>query len=146
LGSLESITPRFLKGLFQGLSTVRIRRSALAPFLWACLFISVPCYLIASLAISPICYWIFGVGSVPIAVFMIAGLFLLLFDRDRLHSEEHLERKHAMEIVEAKGQGLIVSPVDLANMVNPAPEQHKFPPPEERSLPALPEKEGVSNG
>jgi len=77
---------------------------------------------------------------------MIAGLFLLLFDRERLHSEEHLERKHAMEIVEAKGQGLMLNPVDLANMVNPAPEKEKLPPPEEKKLPDMPEKEEVSNG
>jgi len=146
LTSLEVISPRILKGLFQGLSTVHIRRSALSPFLWACLFISVPCYIIASVAQTPLCYWTFGLGSVPIAVFMIAGLFLLFFDRDRLHSEEHLERKHAMEIVEAKGQGLMLNPIDLANMVNPAPEQKKLPPPEEEKLPALPKEEEVSNG
>lgn len=146
MGSLEGISPRFLKGLFQGLSTVHIRRSALSPFLWACLFISVPCYIIAAVTPTPLCYWTLGLGSVPIVVFMIAGLFLLFFDRERLHSEEHLERKHAMEIVEAKGQGLVLNPVDLANMVNPAPEQEKVPPPEEERLPPLPSREEVSNG
>ena len=145
MANLEDISPKVLKGLFQGLSTVHIRRSALSPFLWACLFISVPCYVIAGFGSAPLCYWTFGVGSVPIAVFMVAGLFLLFFDRDRLHSEEHLERKHAMEIVEAKGQGLMLNPVDLVNMVNPVPEEMKLPPPEEKVLPALPESEEVSN-
>lgn len=146
MGSIESITPRFLRGLFQGLSTVYIRRSALSPFLWACLFISVPCFVIAAFSPNPLCYWTLGAGSVPIGVYMIAGLFLLLFDRERLHSEEHLERKHVMEIVEAKGQGLLLNPIDLTNMVNPSTEQFKIPPPEEKKLPRLPEKEEVSNG
>jgi len=146
LSGLENLPPRILKGLFQGLSTVHIRRSALSQFLWACLFISVPCFVIAAFAPIPLCYWTFWAGSVPIGVFMIAGLFLLMFDRDRLHSEEHLERRHAMEIVEAKGQGLMLNPVDLVNMVNPSPDQDKLPPPEEKKLPVLPDREEVSNG
>jgi len=64
---------------------------------------------------------------VPVILFSIASIFLLIFDRERLHTEEHLERKHAMEIVEAKGQGLKLNPVDLVNMVNPAPDQNKLP-------------------
>jgi hypothetical protein len=69
-----------------------------------------------------------GVGATPIAIFSIAGLFLLFFDRERLHTEEHLERKQAMHIVEAKGKGLLLNPLDLADMVNPAPETKKVGP------------------
>ena len=135
---IENISPRFLKALFQGLSTVHIRRSALSPFLSACLYISIPCFVISAFSPSPLRYWILGVGATPIAVFSVAGLFLLIFDRERLHSEEHLERKHAMQIVEAKGEGLLLNPVDLANMVNPVPEMKKLGPETKR--------EEVSNG
>lgn len=135
---IENISPRFLRALFQGLSTVHIRRSALSPFLSACLFISIPCLAIAAFSPSPLRYWMLGVGAIPIGVFSIAGLFLLLFDRERLHTEEHLERKHAMQIVEAKGEGLLLSPLDLTNMVNPAPETKKLGPETRR--------EEVSNG
>ena len=73
-------------------------------------------------------YWILIVGAMPIVLFSIAGIFLLIFDRERLHSEEHLERKQAMQIVEAKGEGLLLNPLDLANMVNPTPETKKLGP------------------
>lgn len=81
-------------------------------------------------------------GALPLVVFSIAGLLLLSVDRDRLHTEEHLERKHAMEIVEAKGQGLMLSPVDLTNMVNPLPDPNT----KKLSNSSGGEKEEVSNG
>jgi len=81
---------------------------------------------------------VFGAGAVPICLFSIASIFLLIFDRERLHTEEHLERKHAMQIVEAKGYGVLLSPVDLVNMVNPAPDTRK--------LGAETGREEVSNG
>lgn len=143
---IDSFSPKFLKTLFQGLSTVHIRRSALSPFLSACLFVSIPCFAIAAFSPDPFSYWVFGAGATPIGVFSIAGMFLLFFDRERLHTEEHLERKHAMEIVEAKGQGLMLDPVDLVNMVNPAPQQKKISPPNQRKLPPSAGEEEVPNG
>lgn len=62
-------------------------------------------------------------------MFGVASLFLLFFDRERLHTEEYLERRQAMEIVETKTQGVILSPVDLVNMVNPSPEAKRLPAP-----------------
>jgi len=121
LPDIGDITPKFMKGLFQGLSIVKIRRSALSPFLNACLFITIPCCIIAALCPVPLRYWVFSSAAVPLVLFSIASIFLLVVDRDRLHTEEHLERRQAMEIVEAKGQGVMVSPVDLVNMVNPSP-------------------------
>ena len=32
-----------------------------------------------------------------------------------------------MKIVEAKGHGLLMSPVDLVDMINPAPDPKKLP-------------------
>lgn len=60
-------------------------------------------------------------------VFTIAGLFLLFFDRERLHTEEHLERMHAMEIVESKSQGVELNPVDLVNIINPDQDLKQLP-------------------
>lgn len=121
------ISPKFLRAFFQGLSTVKIRRTALTPFLSACMFISVPCFVIAGFCSSPLCYWVLGLGGIPLALFAVASMFLLVFDRDRLHTEEHLERRHALDIVETKGEGIMLSPVDLVNMVNPQPETKKVP-------------------
>lgn len=119
--------PSGMKGLFQGLSTAKIRRSALSPFLTSCLYITVPC--IFSLAIIPekLQLYVFFLALSPVALFSIISIFLLFVDRDRLHTEEHLERKHAMEIVESKSEGLLLESVDLVNMVNPEPSQKALP-------------------
>ena len=121
------MTPNFMKGLFQGLSTAKVRRSALAPFLTSCLYITVPCLL--SLAIIPekLQYYVFSLAIVPVALFAIISLHLLFFDRDRLHTEEYLEKKHAMEIVESKSEGLTLKANDLVNMVNPEPLMKTIP-------------------
>jgi hypothetical protein len=138
LAQITDVSPGFLKALFQGLATVKIRRSALAPFLSACLYVTVPCFLIAILCPDPLRYCIVGLGSIPLLLFGVASLFLLFRDRDRLHTEEYLERRHALEIVEAKGQGMLLSSVDLVNMVNPQPDRKK--------LPTGAQEEEVSNG
>lgn len=113
--------PEGMKGLFEGLATARIRRSALSPFAMPCLYITIP--LILSLAIIPekLQFYVFLLALAPIVLFAIVALFLLFFDRDRLHTEEHLEKRQAMEIVESKSEGLIIEAVDLIDMVNPEP-------------------------
>ena len=138
MASIADVSPGFLKALFQGLATVKIRRSALAPFLSACLYITVPCFIIASFCPEPLRYWVLGLGAIPLILFAVASMFLLVCDRDRLHTEEYLERRHALEIVETKGRGMLISPIDLVNMVNPQPETKK--------LNAGSREEEVSNG
>jgi len=110
-----------MKGLFEGLATAKIRRSALSPFAMPCLYITVP--LVLSLAIIPekLQFYVFLLAIAPVGLFSIVALFLLFFDRDRLHTEEHLERRQAMEIVESKSEGLIIEAIDLVGMVNPDP-------------------------
>jgi len=126
LVSIADLNPGFLKVLFQGLATVKIRRSALTPFLSACLYVTVPCFVLALFCPEPLRYWVLGFGAIPLILFAVASIFLLVCDRDRLHTEEYLERKHALEIVETKGRGMLISPVDLVNIVNPQPETNKL--------------------
>ncbi len=119
----------FLKLLVQGIATIKIRRSALAPFLMACFFITVPSWVIAAYLPEPLRYWVVGLGAIPLILFAVASLFLLFWDRDRLHTEEHLERKRALEIVETKGKRMLIEADDLVDMVNPHPEVAKIPAP-----------------
>ena len=135
---LGDITPKFMRSLFQDFSRVKIKRSALSSFLQACIFFSLPCFLIAALSPEPLNYLIFAVGAVPPVLFSVAAIVFLFTDRNRLHTEEHLERMSAIEIVEAKGEGLLLDPVDLVDMVNPAPDPKKLPPETD--------EEEVSNG
>ena len=124
---IVDLSPVFLRALYRGLAEVKIRRSALAPFLTACVFVSIPCFVIAAFSTGDFQLWILCVGVLPLGLFAVASLFLLLFDRERLHTEEHLERRQALDIVESKSQGVLLGAVDLANMVNPVPELKKLP-------------------
>ncbi|MGZ0708065.1 hypothetical protein ACWPKO_06975 [Coraliomargarita sp. W4R53] len=134
------MTPPFVKGLFQGLSSAKIKRSALSAFTTSCLYVTVPCVFMLSFLPEKMQYPVFALAVTPVAVFTIVGLFLLFFDRDRLQTEEHLERKHAMEIVEMKGEGVSVKPVDLVNMVSPERSQKAIKQ-DKKVLPAILEKE-----
>jgi len=118
--------PSGMRGLFAGLATAKIRRSALSPFALPCLYITVP--LILCLAIIPekLQLYVFLLAAAPVSLFSIAALILLLFDRDRLHTEEHLEKRQAMELVESKSDGLIIEAVDLVDIVNPDPSPKKL--------------------
>lgn len=77
-------------------------RNALNPILWLCGLIAVPCF--AVLAWNPTPHFI-----VPIILAVVVGtailgfLFLLLFDRDRLHSEEYLIKNRTLDLIEDKG-------------------------------------------
>lgn len=126
LEGIKNISPSLIRGLYQGLSVVKIRRSALSPFLTACLLVSIPCFFIGVFCRAEYAKMIFFVGTIPLALFAFAALFLLFFDRERLHSEEHLEKKQALEIVETKTHGLQLNPVDLVDIVNPAPDMKKL--------------------
>jgi hypothetical protein len=126
MDSLGDMNGGFLKALFEGLATVKIRRSALAPFLSACLFVTIPCFVIGAFCTEPLRYYVVGLGAVPLLLFAVASMYLLFADRDRLHTEEHLERRQALEIVETKGRGLVLTAVDIVNMVNPEPERKKL--------------------
>ena len=126
-----SMTPDFVKGLFQGLSTAKVRRSALAPFSTASLYITVPCVVSLAFVPEPLQVLVFGLAAAPVALLSIGSLFLLFFDRERLHTEEYLERKHAMEIVESKSDGVMLEASDLVNMVNPDHSPKALPSSEE---------------
>jgi hypothetical protein len=77
-------------------------RNALNPILWLCGVIAVPCVIALSWnkdahqAISVILYCVVGVT-------LIAFLYLLFHDPDRLQSEEFLLRSRTIDLIEEKG-------------------------------------------
>src|SRR6185295_18725494 len=81
--------------------SIRVK-NALNPILWLCGIVAVPC--IYALAFSPnphpAIVWVLG-GVVSTA--LLGFLFLLIFDRDRLQSEDYLLRNKTLELIEEKG-------------------------------------------
>ena len=92
----QKISDTFLRAVEQG-GQLRVR-SALNPLLWLCAVISTP--LLAACVLSgnqPIFVWVLGFS--PVALAMGAYIFFLIFDRDRLQSEEYQIKKQSLEMI-----------------------------------------------
>jgi hypothetical protein len=77
-------------------------RNAMYPILWLCGLVAIPC--IIALAWSKDSHPILPyVLCVVVGSATVGFLFLLVCDRDRLHSEEYLLRKQTLELIEEKG-------------------------------------------
>lgn len=89
-------------------------RSALNPILWLCAIIGIPS--IVSLSWAPQQTPIVGYLLICVVATAVLGfLFLLVFDRDKLQSEEFQLRKQTLEMMESKGDksALPISVVDV---------------------------------
>jgi hypothetical protein len=85
-------------------------KSALNPILWLCGIICVPAILTVNLASKPHPSMIYLVWVI-ISVAIIAFVYLLLADPDRLQSEEFQIRRQTLEMIESKGDG---APMDAS--------------------------------
>jgi hypothetical protein len=85
-------------------------QSALNPALWLCGIVSVPAMGAAALSTNPP-WWIGWLVVGPVAIACLGFIFLLLFDRDKLQSEDFQIKKRSLEIFEQKGMD---SPVTLS--------------------------------
>ncbi|MDX7854330.1 MULTISPECIES: hypothetical protein [Aeromonas] len=86
-------------------------QSALNPVLWMCAIISVPALFISGFSDNPppwIAYAVFG----PICTAILGFFILLIFDRDKLQSEDYQIKKKSLEIYEQKG---MKSPLQLSS-------------------------------
>ena len=77
-------------------------RNALNPILWLCALITMPCFAVLiwnpdpPLAVSILLLSVVGTA-------LLAFIFLLIFDRDRLQSEEYLIKSRTLDLIEEKG-------------------------------------------
>jgi len=72
-------------------------KSALNPILWLCLIVTVPATGLA-IKLDPPPQWLIILIFVPIILVSIGFLFLLLFDRDKLQSEDYQIKKKSLEV------------------------------------------------
>jgi len=72
-------------------------KSALNPILWLCLIISVPGTAFA-IRTETQPTWLIILIFIPVILAAIGFLFLLIFDRDKLQSEEYQIKKQSLEI------------------------------------------------
>lgn len=77
-------------------------RSALNPILWLCGIITIPT-LVAGTLNPQLPTFIIVIGCSPVVVALFGFLFLLIYDRDKLQSEDYQIRKRTIELSQQKG-------------------------------------------
>lgn len=95
--------------------------SALNPLLWLCAIISAPCLLLATLSAAEMAIWLLLLGAFPVAVALIAYLYFMLRDPNRLQSEQYLLDRYRLERIGDSDVGA-TSPgmtIDLEPIENP---------------------------
>lgn len=109
----EKITHKF----FETGGKLRVK-SALNPVLWLCVFVTIPCLLIGSqLTIIP--DWLIVLAFIPVGLAALGFLFLLIFDRDKLQSEEYQIKKQSLELIREKGLEFPIDPTSINSIANP---------------------------
>ena len=100
-------------------------RSALNPILWLCGIVTVPCTIITvQTDDSPV--WLAWLAAAPVVAAIIGFLYLLIFDRDKLQSEDYQIRKQSLELIQEKGESFPVNPASIEKISNPElPEPRK---------------------
>ena len=100
-------------------------RSALNPILLLCLIVSVPALAAAPFFKNGAPTWCIVLIYLPVGVACVGFLFLLLFDRDKLQSEDWQLRKQSLELIQEKGDPIPINPASLELISNPQKMQIK---------------------
>lgn len=78
-------------------------RSALNPILWLCGLISLP-IMILMITTGKAETWMITLVFIPVVTAASGFIFLLIFDRDKLQSEEFQLQKRSLDIIQQKGE------------------------------------------
>lgn len=140
-GNIQSFTQEAL---------TRIRSTAMAPALWLAgvigvIFLSAAAVFTAQGAIV-LAGFSFGIAALAAISAILANVYFVFKDPDRLQSEEYVLRTRAMTLIGEKGKGFTINPVDLEDVIDPSPprDKRKLQPAyqaDEKILPASSSKE-----
>jgi hypothetical protein len=93
-------------------------RSALNPALWLCAITTLPAsYIMAGMTNPP--YWLIIIATAPVIAAIFGFLFLLIYDRDKLQSEDYQIKKKSLELIQEKGQKFPISAPSIEAIANP---------------------------
>lgn len=106
-------------------------RSALNPMLWLCGIITIPAMIAAARLGSAAPGWLVMLAVAPVLAALLGFLFLLIFDRDKLQSEDYQLRKISLEMMQAKGDPApilagsipVIAVPEVHELAEGAPEQ-----------------------
>jgi hypothetical protein len=105
------------------LAVSRLRvKSALNPMLWLCGIVSVTCFVLAYLVIGThplLATFFMCVGAAPVLATILGFFYFMIWDPDKLQSEDYQIRREALDIIRQKGSSIPVSPSSLNLIANP---------------------------
>ena len=94
-------------------------RSALNPALWLCGIVTMP-ILLSSIAFGvELSFVLQLVAATPVAIAAIGYIGLLVFDRDKLQSEDYQIRKQSLELIQEKGDHIPINATSIEHISNP---------------------------
>jgi len=93
-------------------------KNALNPILWLCAIVTIPLIIVIMKLPSPP-VWLIVVAITPVGAAVLGFLFLLIFDRDKLQSEDYQIRKRSLELIQEKGQRFPISAPSIEAISNP---------------------------
>lgn len=94
-------------------------KSALNPILWLCFIISLPgLLLVVNQEYPPL--WLILLVVAPVCTAIVGYFFLLIFDRDKLQSEDYQLRKQSLELIQDKGQQFPIVATSIESISNPS--------------------------
>jgi len=94
-------------------------RSALNPALWLCAIVTIPAIAASTFGARAVPTWLIVLAYAPVACAVLGFAFLLLFDRDKLQSEDYQLRKQSLDLIQQKGDAFPITPTSLDAIANP---------------------------
>lgn len=111
--------PNFIQKAVEAGGRLRVK-SALNPILWLCAIVTIPGmgYMLVAESETPMLIQI--IISLPVVTAVLGFAHLLLFDRDKLQSEDYQIRKRTLDLVQEKGDEFPAIARTLEVITNPA--------------------------
>lgn len=116
----SSLKDRFAGRFAEAGGRLRVR-SAVNPALWPCAIVTMPCVLLAVRMEKPP-LWLIIVLIVPVCTFAVGFVYFMLFDPDKLQSEDYQLKKMSLELIreQEKGGAIEADPSSIVPTENPA--------------------------
>ena len=93
-------------------------KNVMNPLLWICGLVSAPSAIAVALSVDPT--WVpMALATVPVAVTLIAYVYFMFTQPDRLQSEGYQLRKPALELIEEKGSLAVIEASTIEMISNP---------------------------
>jgi len=103
-------------------------KSAVNPSLWACVVVSMPLYFLGAYVGGIVSVFLFFVGTIPIASFVISYIYLLFKNPDYLRSEEYQIKAESLKLLGSKDSTLNASAGHVIEVVtNPKSKEEVDP-------------------